>query len=78
MRVRITPSPPTPRFATMCNSIVGIRVGVRQAMARTAGRLTALKVGRLAEKPGMHADGGGLSCATSVMLNVRAGRDLFL
>src|SRR5262245_38591880 len=29
-------------------------------MARTAGGLTALKVGRLVEKPGMHADGGGL------------------
>jgi integrase len=29
-------------------------------MARTAGGLTALKVGRLVGKPGMHADGGGL------------------
>jgi integrase len=29
-------------------------------MARTAGGLTALKLGRLVRKPGMHADGGGL------------------
>jgi len=47
-------------------------------MAPTAGRLTALKVGWLAEKPGIHADGGRLSCAISVMLDVRARRDLFL
>jgi len=29
-------------------------------MARTVGRLTALKVARAAGKTGMHADGGGL------------------
>jgi integrase len=29
-------------------------------MARTTGRLTALKVTRMADKPGMYADGGGL------------------
>ena len=47
----------SPSFGIIHQMIVGQFVGV--SMARTTGRLTALRVAR-AKTPGMYADGGGL------------------